>query len=136
MSAVRTVFVSVCALSLALGAAACGGSTVEQPGAPSPGPATSNSSSITVTITAAGLNPKTITAPKGGTLVFVNNDSVTHVPASNPHPVHTDCPELNVGPLTPGQSKPSQTLNTARTCGFHDHNDPQNDKFKGTLTVQ
>jgi plastocyanin len=142
MSASRTLAVSLSvstfALALSLGAAACG-STV-QPAGPDPVPPSGGggnaSSSVTVTITSAGLNPKAITASKGSTVVFVNNDSVTHVPSSNPHPVHTDCPEINLGSLAPGQTKATQALNTARTCGFHDHNDPTNDKFKGTLTVQ
>jgi plastocyanin len=139
MSVLRMVSVSAFALALSFAAAACGGSTAQQPGAPSPSPAPStggSSSSITVTITSAGLNPKAITASKGSTVLFVNNDSVTHFPASNPHPVHTDCPEITVGSLTPGQSKATQVLNNVRTCGFHDHDDPQNDKFKGTITVQ
>ena len=36
---------------------------------------------------------------------FVNNDSRSHEMFSDPHPEHTDCPEINqVGFLSPGQS--------------------------------
>jgi plastocyanin len=139
MSVLRTLSASTFALALSFAAAACGASS--QPGAPDPTPAPpagggSTVSTVTVTITSAGLNPKSITASKGSTVVFVNNDSVTHVPSSNPHPTHTDCPEINVGSIAPGQTKGTQALNNARTCGFHDHNDPTNDKCKGTITVQ
>ena len=44
---------------------------------------------------------------------------------SDPHPEHTDCPELNqIGFLNPGQSRQSGNLNTARRCGLHDHERP------------
>ena len=44
---------------------------------------------------------------------------------SDPHPEHTDCPELNqIGFLNTGQSRPSGNLNTARRCGIHDHSNP------------
>jgi hypothetical protein len=56
---------------------------------------------------------------------------------SNPHPEHTDCPELNqVGFLTAGQTKQSGNLNTARTCGYHDHNQDANRSLQGTITIQ
>jgi hypothetical protein len=38
-----------------------------------------------------------------------------------------------VGFLAVGQSKQTGNLNTARTCGYHDHNDP--DK-RGTIRIQ
>jgi plastocyanin len=136
MSTPRVLSYSMFALTLYLYliAAACGGTT----GGPDPSSSGGRGSvsSVTVTITSAGLSPKSITAAKGSTVVFVNKDTVTHVPSSNPHPVHTDCPEINVGPLAPGESRATQALNNARTCGFHDHNNPSNDDLKGTLTVQ
>jgi hypothetical protein len=56
---------------------------------------------------------------------------------SDPHPEHTDCVELNqIGFLNPGQSRQSGNLNIARTCGFHDHDNPDNDGLKGTITIQ
>ena len=55
---------------------------------------------------------------------------------SDPHPNHNDCPRLNVGPLQPGQSRDSQDLTARRSCGFHDHNQPDNAALRGTVTVQ
>ena len=53
---------------------------------------------------------------------MLNSDSRTHEMDSDPHPEHTDCPELNqIGFLNPGQSRQSGNLNTARKCGMHDH---------------
>ena len=56
--------------------------------------------------------------------------------ASDPHPIHTDCPGLNIGQLGPGQSRDSSNLTTRRTCGFHDHNNPDTASLKGSVTVQ
>ena len=70
-------------------------------------------------------------------MTFVNNDNAAHDMASDPHPVHTDCTELNlVGFLSAGQSRTSGNLNTARACGFHDHNRPDDTSLQGTITVQ
>ena len=67
----------------------------------------------------------------------MRNDSATHEMASDPHPVHTDCPALNeVGALAPGRTGVSGVLNTARTCGFHDHGQPGNTGLQGTVVVQ
>ena len=67
---------------------------------------------------------------------ILNNDSRTHEMNSDPHPVHTDCPALNVGTLSTGQGRDSGTLNTARTCGFHDHDNPDSTGLKGTVVIQ
>jgi hypothetical protein len=70
-------------------------------------------------------------------VTFVNNDSRAHDMASDPHPDHTDCPELNqVGFLTAGQSRQTGNLNTARSCGFHDHNQPSNGLLTGTIVIR
>jgi len=56
---------------------------------------------------------------------------------SDPHPIHTDCPEINeVGFLNPGQSRRTGTLNIARTCIYHDHNRDMVESLQGTITVQ
>jgi hypothetical protein len=38
--------------------------------------------------------------------------------------------------LTAGQSRTSGNFNTARTCGFHDHNLPDNANLKGSIVIQ
>ena len=69
-------------------------------------------------------------------MTFVNNNTRPHDMNSNPHPEHTDCPELNVGFLSPGQSRTSENLNRVRTCGFHDHNQESNTSLQGTVIIQ
>jgi hypothetical protein len=60
-----------------------------------------------------------------------------HDMASNPHPEHTDCPEINsVGFLQPGQSRATGNLNTVRTCGYHDHNRATDTNLQGTIVIQ
>jgi hypothetical protein len=56
--------------------------------------------------------------------------------ASDPHPAHNDCPALNIGVLSPGQQRDSGVLNVVRTCGFHDHDDPDTAGLHGTVTIQ
>ena len=51
---------------------------------------------------------------------------------SDDHPDHLDCPAINqVGLLTSGQNRETENLIAARTCGFHDHEDPDNSNLKG-----
>ena len=124
---------------LALFVAACGGGNDPGPG-PSGGGGGGGggggSAAATITITSAGIvSPSTVTVAVGSRVTFVNNDSQPHDMASNPHPEHTDCPPL-VAFVTPGQSGTTQNLNTARVCGFHDHNQPSNTNLQGTIRVQ
>ena len=57
--------------------------------------------------------------------------------SSDPHPEHTDCPEINqVGFLQAGQTRTTGNLNTVRRCGFHDHNEPSNTGLVGAITIQ
>src|SRR6267378_3016339 len=91
---------------LVAGAMACGGSNSGSTAAPTPGvPAPS---AATITITSSGVSPATVTISAGGQVTFVNHDSRNHDMQSDPHPEHTDCPELSqVGFLVPGQSRTS-----------------------------
>lgn len=99
--------------------------------APSPLPTT------TITISSAGVSPKTVTVARGSQVNFVNNDARRHTMASDPHPEHTDCPEINsVGSLNGGQSRLTGNLVAARSCGFHDHDDALNASLRGTIVVQ
>ena len=56
---------------------------------------------------------------------------------SDPHPEHTDCPEINqVGFMTPGQTKLTGNLNRIRSCGYHDHNLQNDRNLQGTIIIQ
>ena len=131
MKSSRLLIVTTVAI-VAIAAASCGGDD-DEPTAPSG----SGNSTATFTIAAGGqVSPKTATINRGDRVTFVNNDTAPHTMSSDPHPVHTDCPALNVGTLSTGQGRDSGTLNTARTCGFHDHDNPDSNGLKGTVVIQ
>jgi plastocyanin len=105
------------------------------------GPTTATCSSLpdnrTILIVSNAVCPQTLTVPRGSQVTFINNDNRVHEMNSDPHPDHTNCPELNqVGHLEPGQSRQSGNLNVARSCGFHDHLNDQNRALQGTITIQ
>lgn len=113
-------------------AGACGGAndgpTTPPPPAPSPN---------RITITASGVSPSELVVPPGTRVLFVNNDTRRHDMTSDPHPSHSDCPEINqVGLLQPGQSRETGNLVTVRTCGYHDHENPDTASLRGRITVR
>lgn len=116
--------------ALALTAAACGS------GSSSPSGGNDGTIAATLTISSTGISPKTATIPIGSRVTIMNSDTKSHNMNSDPHPEHTDCPALNVGTLSSGQSRTSQNLTTARNCGIHDHDDPDNALWKATITIQ
>jgi hypothetical protein len=116
----------------------CGGGAPSSPSSGSSGSSASGSnSSITVTITSSGVSPKQLQVPQGTRVLFTNNDSRNREMYSDPHPEHTNCPEINsVGDISPGQTKETGNLNTVRTCGYHDHLNPDDGRFKGNIIIQ
>ncbi|MEO8077268.1 MAG: hypothetical protein ABI818_13135 [Acidobacteriota bacterium] len=116
---------------------ACGGGgsspTAPAPGGGSPGPV-----GATITIGANGaVSPVQVSVAVGQSVNFVNNDSRVHDMTSDPHPTHTDCPSTNaVGLLSPGQTKITNAYTTARTCGFHDHGNPNDAALMGRVVIQ
>lgn len=104
------------------------------PPAPSPTPVPTS----TITINASGqVTPADIQVPRGTRVTFANQHASPHDMTSNPHPTHTDCPEINqVGNLFNGQSGRTAPLDTVRRCGFHDHGEPDNGRLQGSITVQ
>ena len=117
-------------LALAVAAAAsCSKSSPVDPGPPV--------QTNTITITATGASPRNVQIAVGSRVLFINNDARSHNMASDPHPEHTDCPEINqVGFLSPGQNRETGNLVIARTCGFHDHDNPNTTSLTGTITIQ
>ncbi|HLG57367.1 MAG TPA: hypothetical protein VI485_18640 [Vicinamibacterales bacterium] len=106
------------------------------PQGPSGGGGGGGTVGATITITSAGVSPKNVTVTAGSRVTFVNNDNRAHDMSSDPHPDHTDCPAATVGDIQPGQSRATQNLNTVRTCGFHDHNQPSATSLTGTIQIQ
>jgi len=122
----------VLAFVLFAAGAACGGSG--GPAQPSPPPG----NSFRITISASGaVSPTELIVPPGTRVLFTNNDSRRHEMTSDPHPDHQLCPEINqVGLLPPGQSRETGNLNVVRTCGFHDHENPDNPLLIGRIVVR
>ena len=139
MTKTRLILTSLTVL-FAVAASACGGDDDSNPTAPSGGGGGGGGGTgtiaATITITAAGVSPSTVTVSAGSRVTFVNNDSRPHDMSSDPHPAHTDCPGVTVGFLQAGQSATTQNLNTVRTCGFHDHNQPDVTSLQGTIRIQ
>ena len=123
-------------LAAALLASACGGSDSTGPSTNGGGGGGGSTNTTTITITANGASPRDVTVALGSRVTFVNNDTRSHEMDSNPHPEHTDCPALNVGFIAAGAQGVSQNLTTARTCGFHDHNQPSNTNLQGVIRIQ
>ena len=131
------------AVMVAVTAAACGGgggSTPSTPTTPTTPPPTSGGNPTTATITIGTdgrVSPATVTIAPGGRVTFINNHNQAHDMASDPHPEHTQCPEINqVGFLTAGQQRATGNLNTARTCGFHDHGRDTDTGLQGRIIIQ
>ena len=114
---------------VALAACGGGGSAPTSPGGGSANP-------VTVTITANGIAPQTVEISAGQQVRFINNDDTTREILSTPHLMHTDCPAINaVGSLSPGSNRTTGSLTVVRICGYHDHRNPDDQRFRGQINV-
>ena len=113
--------------------AACGGGGG---GTPGPSPTPNNPNRITIGSNGA-VSPMELVVAPGSRVLFVNNDSRRHDMTSDPHPEHSDCQELNqVGLIAPNQSRETGNLVAVGTCGFHDHENPDENRLKGRIVVR
>ena len=112
---------------LALGLAACNKSST----------ATTPTSTNIVTITSSGVSPKSIQISAGSRVRFVNSDNRSHDMTSHPHPEHTQCPEIKqVGFLAAGQSRETGNFVIVRTCGYHEHDNPEAANLQGSIVIR
>jgi hypothetical protein len=137
----RRLTIWTCGTALAGGMAlamACGGGSASSSSPTSPtGGCTPSSIPNTLVIQNNTICPSTLTVTRGTQITILNSDSRDHQMNSDPHPEHTDCPELNqIGFLTTNQSHQSGNLNIARKCGVHDHSAPDTASLKATITIQ
>ena len=129
----------VLAASALLGLAACGGGS---PGSPSGGGGGGGSTNplpgeaATITILPTGTTPRVVTVPVGSRVNFANQSGLNIEVSSDPHPIHTDCPPLNIGALRNGQTGQTGVLNIARTCQYHDHGRPEDARWQGSIVIQ
>lgn len=118
---------------------ACGGGGGGNGGPIGPGTGGGTPGPIGATITIANgrVTPASVTITVGQSVNFVNNDGAVRNVSSDPHPVHTDCPALNaVGTISNGQTRATNAFTSARTCGFHNHDDPDNNNLKGSIDIR
>jgi plastocyanin len=86
----------------------------------------------TITYGDNGFSPSTVTVKSGDTILIKNTSSNPLQFDSDPHPAHTDDPELNVGDIAPGSSGTLKAT-TVGTHGYHNHLNPSD---TGTIVVQ
>lgn len=99
---------------------------------PSSAAASPAQSAATITYDSNGFSPAMTTVKSGDSVTFVNKTSEEIQVDSDPHPVHTDDTDLNVGSIAPGQSK-TVVLTKRGTFGFHNHLDPTD---QARITIQ
>ncbi len=122
----------ILSLLLMMTAAGCGGGG----GPTEPSPAPSNPNRITISASGA-VSPTELIVPPGTRVLFINNHARRHDMTSDQHPDHMDCPEINqVGVLQPGQNRETGNLVSVRTCGFHDHENPDDPLLKGRIVIR
>lgn len=104
-------------------------------GADLTGPASSRSTA-TIEIRSTGLDSRfTVIAPSGR-VTFRNRDAVPHQIASDRHPDHQQCPQLNGPLLAAGESFTATVPQEDHTsCGYHDELRLDDPAFSGTIEV-
>jgi plastocyanin len=86
----------------------------------------------TITYSDSGFGSGTVTVKAGDTVAVKNTSSSELSFNSDPHPAHTDDPDLNVGVIASGATK-TFTVQQTGTYGFHNHFNPSD---KGKITVE
>lgn len=125
------------AIGALMGIVACGGGGNGGPTGPGTGGGAPGPSGATITIGNGRVTPSEVSISVGQSVTFVNNDGQTRNVTSDPHPIHTDCPQINaVGNIANNQTKLTDAFPAARSCGFHNHDDPDNANFKGRINIQ
>jgi hypothetical protein len=119
---------------IALLAAACGGGGGSSGGGTPTGP-TGAPQTATINITTSGVSQQQVRIEVGQQVQFSNNASRNVEIQSDPHNVHDLCPPLNVGTMTPGQSRMTNTFTVRGTCTFHDHTNAEDGRFRGAILV-
>ena len=86
----------------------------------------------TITYSASGFSPSSVTVKSGDTVAIKNASSQSMQFDSDPHPIHTSDPELNVGDVPAGETLTFK-VETKGSFGYHNHLNPAQ---KGALVVE
>ena len=95
-------------------------------------PASNTAVAATITFNGNGFSPAVTIVKAGDTIKIVNSSSTPMQLDSDPHPTHTDEPELNVGEVDAGKSA-TFVLTKVGSWGYHDHLNPS---LTGRINVQ
>ncbi len=95
-------------------------------------PSNTNAAAVSVALTATGYAPPSVTVKVGQVVTWTNTSGSSATVSSDPHPTHTDLPELDSPTLGNGDSY-SFTFTKVGTWGYHNHLDPS---VEGTVIVQ
>lgn len=78
---------------------------------------------ISITLTESGFEPNEITVPVDSKVIWINESGQLATVDSNPHPIHTEHSELNLGEFGDGE-KISLIFRQPGTFKFHNHYNP------------
>ena len=84
-----------------------------------------------VTIAANGVTPQVLHIAADTGITFVNRDTRAHEIRSDPHPAHSECALMNLGPVEGGQSRETAKIVSGQGCGYHAEGDPASRAFQG-----
>ena len=100
-----------------------GQTSSESTTSPSPAPSDTAPAANTLTYTNSGFTQDSITVKAGSKITIKNDASRTLDFNSDPHPQHTDDPELNAGTINPGDTA-TITVTKTGSHGVHNHLNP------------
>ena len=136
---VKLVVIAIAVVVIAGGAILIQNNTKEKTSSTNSGSSSQDSSSnsdattaaLTITYDGTAFSLSAETIKVGETVKVTNNSSSELDFDSDPHPVHTDNTELNVGDIAPGENT-TFTVHKTGTWGFHNHLDASQ---HGSFTV-
>lgn len=100
--------------------------------ATSPAAPATQASQDTVTLSASGFSPQSLTVKAGTKVTWSNQSGSNATVNSDPHPVHTAYPTLNLGAFSNGGTL-TLSFDKPGTYGYHNHLNPGQ---TGTIVVQ
>ena len=106
---------------------ACTMTPSEVSASPEPAPLTEP----VVSVGAGGVTPQVLHIQAGTAVTFVNRDTRAHELRSDPHPAHTECASMNLGPIPAGASRETANIASGQGCGYHAEGDPASRPFQG-----
>lgn len=107
------------------------GCTAAGPSAVRPSPEPTPLVEPVVTITAEGVSPQILHILGDTGITFVNRDARAHELRSDPHPAHTECALMNLGPVAGGETRVTAKITSGQGCGYHAEGDPARRAFQG-----